>query len=92
MPLFKAKEKDKKKNGSLGSMVEDLQRRQTQLVEAFGQDQGQSSERISKALSDLESYVVKLDAVVSRLENVADTLVEENDARIKPWYIRIFCP
>ncbi|CAM9139475.1 unnamed protein product [Ectocarpus sp. 8 AP-2014] len=77
---------------SLRHTVEDLKIQQTQLVQSFAEDQDTSCRRISDALSDLELYAAKLQIVVRRLDNITETLVRESDARVKPWYMRIFCP
>ncbi|CBN80425.1 EsV-1-127 [Ectocarpus siliculosus] len=80
------------KQTSLRRIVEDLKTQQTQLVRSFEEDQHTSCQRVSDALSDLELYAAKLQTVVRRLDNITETLVQESDARVKPWYIRIFCP
>ena len=80
------------KKTSLRHIVEDLKTQQTQLVQSFEEDQDTSCQRVSDALSDLELYAAKLQTIVRRLDNITETLVQESDARVKPWYIRIFCP
>lgn len=72
--------------------MEDLKTQQGQLVQSIRDDQDESGQRVSVVLSDLETYMAKLETIIQRLVNVTETLVEENDARIKPWYVRIFCP
>lgn len=77
---------------SVRKIVEDLKSQQVHLVQTFGQDHDLSCQRISDALSDLELYAAKLETIILRLDNITETLVDESDARIKPWYVRIFCP
>lgn len=77
---------------SLRQTVEDLKIQQTRLVQSFEEDQETSCKRIADALSDMELYAAKLQTIVRRLDNITETLVQESDARVKPWYIRIFCP
>jgi len=74
----------KTKTESLRHIVEDLK--------TVKDDQDASCGRVSDALSDLELYAAKLHTIVRRLDNITETLVQESDARVKPWYIRIFCP
>lgn len=73
-------------------LMEDLKEQQGQLVHSIREDEDESGHRVSVVLSDLETYMAKLETIIQRLVNVTETLVEENDARIKPWYVRIFCP
>ncbi|CAM9286940.1 unnamed protein product [Ectocarpus sp. 13 AM-2016] len=80
------------KKTSLRDIVEDLKTQQTQLVQSFEGDQDTSCQRISDALSDLELYAAKLQTIVRRLDSITESLVQESDARVKPWYVRIFCP
>jgi len=77
---------------SVRKIVEDLKSQQIQLVKTFGKDHDLSCQRISNALSDLEIYMEKLETIILRLDNITETLVDESDARIKPWYVRLFCP
>lgn len=82
----------KNNNKTLLEMLEDLKGQQAHVVETFDRDQSESGQRISDVLSGLELCMAKLETLVHRLDNVAETLVEESDARSKPWYVRIFCP
>lgn len=77
---------------SLRSMLEGLKKQQGQLVESIHHDQDESGNRVSIVLSDLETYVAELEKIVGRLADVTAALVEQSDARIKPWYVRLFCP
>lgn len=82
----------KKDKASLRDVMEDLKSQQSQIVETFDRDQGESGQRISAVLTGLEVCMAQLETIVQRLDSVTETLVEENDARMKPWYVRIFCP
>lgn len=96
MGLFKAKNDDKKiktKTGqvSLVEMLEDLKTQKALVVETFDRDH-ESDTRITNVLSGLELCMAQLETLVRRLDNITETLVEQSEARIKPWYVRIFCP
>ncbi|CAM9108554.1 unnamed protein product [Ectocarpus sp. 12 AP-2014] len=84
--------KAKKDEPSIRDMVQDLKSQQEQLVQTFDEEQDLSCQRISNALTDLELYTSKLQTIILRLDNITETLVDESDLRIKPWYVRIFCP
>ena len=92
MKFLKKNNNDKSDQVSLRDMMEDLKSQQSQIAENFDKDQDESGQRISSVLSGLEAYMAKLETIVKRLDNVTETLVEQSDARMKPWYVRIFCP
>ena len=89
---FLKKDKDKGDKASLHEMMEDVKAQQSQIVEIVHGDQDESIQRVSVVLSELELRMVKLEAIVERLNNVAETLVEQRYERIRPWYSRVFCP
>ena len=89
---FLKKDKDQDDKASLRDMMEDVQNLQSQIVGIVQGDQNESIQRVSVVLSELELRMVKLEAIVERLNNVAETLVEQRCERIRPWYSRVFCP
>lgn len=83
-----------KENGtSIRNMMEDLKKQHEQLVDTVRQDDDETGNRVSAVLSDLETYMAKLETIIQRLANVTDALADkQSDVRMKPWYVRIFCP
>lgn len=79
-------DKSDKVSSSLCDMMKDLKSQQSQIVETLDRDS------ISSVLSGLEVCMAQLETIVKRLDNVTDALLEQSDARTKPWYVRIFCP
>lgn len=85
--------RNKDKSTNIRDMVDDLKKQHEQLVDTVRRDEDETGNRVSVVLSDLETCMAKLETVIQRLANVTDTLAEQqSDARIKPWYARIFCP
>ena len=90
MPMWR--KKGSETDTAIGGMVEDLRQQQSQLFESIRNEQDDSGQRVSSVLSDLETYMLKLETIIERLANVTEALVEEIDVAQKPWYVRIFCP
>lgn len=91
MPRWR-KKGDDDDDTALRGMVDDLKKQHSQLFDSIQKEQEHSGRRVSSVLSDLETYMSKLDTIVERLSKVTDALVEERDVALKPWYVRIFCP
>lgn len=87
MGLFKKRGGDER--ADIRGMVEDLQQQHQQLADSTHSEQQASGQRVSVVLSDLETYMAKLETIIERLANITEEL---EDSRIKPWYVRIFCP
>lgn len=80
-------------NASLHSTMNDLRSQQQDMVEKLNKDRCDTEQRVSDVLSDLETYMAKLDNIVHRLDNITGALVlQQGDESLKPWYVRIFCP
>lgn len=87
MGIFKKKGGDE--SAEIRGMVEDLQEQQKKLADSTHSDQQATGQRVTVVLSDLENYMAKLETIIERLANITEEL---EDSRIKPWYVRIFCP
>ena len=87
MGLFRKKGVDE--CADIRGMVENLQEQQKKLADSTHADQQASGQRVSVVLSDLETYMAKLETIIERLANITEEL---EGSRIKPWYVRIFCP
>ena len=93
MKLWNKDKKGTSTSTSIRAMMDDLQKQHEQLVDTARQDEDETGNRVSVVLSDLETYMEKLESIIQRLANVTDTLAEQQrDVTIKPWYVRIFCP
>ncbi len=80
---------------SVLEILGEVKGQQERLVQAITNGQDENDKRASTILSDIGAHVEKLEAVIDRLASLAEVLVEHHeneDQRIKPWYVRIFCP
>ncbi|CAM9203732.1 unnamed protein product [Pylaiella littoralis] len=73
-------------------MMTDLQRQQQSIVDIVQGAGGESGERVSILISNLENHAARLELLLERLDSVTEALVDSTSREAaKPWYVRIFC-
>lgn len=92
MKLPFAKSSDKT---GLRGMIHDLNKNQENIVKIITDDSDGTGRLGLSLVSEMQTRLDKLEAVIRRLERVtaqlAANLEEEEALRVRPWYVRIFC-